>query len=114
MTDPDCDEPDFRSLEDWLEREIGKRFPDDVIELPPGQLRVRIFKLSTDLLSLARKKGYALVLESALKARRVLAGKCAQCGGELAYKGALYCGAGCTARSEAHEPVEFKDMKTKA
>lgn len=56
---------------------------------------------------------YLKNLEKVLKAYRVLAKKCAQCGGEPAYHGAIYCGAGCTARSEAHEPVGFKDMETR-
>jgi hypothetical protein len=57
------------------------------------------------------EKTYAQDLEKTLKAHRVLARKCAQCGGELAYPGAIYCGAGCTARSEAHEPLGFKDTE---
>lgn len=44
-------------LADWLEKEIGERFPDDEI-LPSGQLRVRVARLCFDLLDLieARQK----------------------------------------------------------
>lgn len=40
------------SIGDWIEYEIGKRFPDDEA-LPSGQLRVRVAKLCFDLLDVA-------------------------------------------------------------
>lgn len=33
-----------QEMDDWLEEQIQARFPDD-LNIPPGQLRVRIFKL---------------------------------------------------------------------
>lgn len=40
------------TLDDWIEVEIGRRFPDD-LAIPIGQLRVRIFMLVQE--ALARK-----------------------------------------------------------
>jgi uncharacterized Zn finger protein (UPF0148 family) len=57
-----------------------------------------------------RREHYIEHLEKLLKGYRVLAGHCAQCGKPPAYKGAIFCGAGCTARSEAHEPLGFEDL----
>lgn len=72
----------------------------------------KVMSTSDHEADLAREE-YMENLEKALKAHRVLARRCAQCGGEPAYVGAIYCGAGCTARSEAHEPLAFKDMEMK-
>ncbi len=44
-----------QTAKDWIEEEVGKRFPDDA-KLEPGRLRVRVAKLCFDLLDLARKK----------------------------------------------------------
>ena len=33
-----------KEMDDWLEEQIQARFPDD-LNIPPGQLRVRIYKL---------------------------------------------------------------------
>ena len=60
--------------------------------------------------ALAREE-YVKTLEKVIKGYRLLAGVCTQCGGKHAYPGAIYCGAGCTARSEAHEPIRFKDIE---
>ncbi len=54
---------------------------------------------------------YIATLEKALRGYRLLAGVCTQCGDKHAYPGAVYCGAGCAARGEAHEPLGFRDME---
>jgi len=37
-------------VNDWIEKEVSKRFPDDAsVNIPLGQLRVRIAKLCFDL-----------------------------------------------------------------
>lgn len=43
-----------------------------------------------------------------IKRLRRAAGVCPMCGGKPAYKGAIYCGGACTARSEAHHPPRAK------
>jgi len=54
---------------------------------------------------------YVKNLEKAIKGYRLLAGVCTQCGDKRAYPGSIYCGTGCTARSEAHEPLAFKSIE---
>jgi len=39
----------LKEIDDWLEREIGNRFPDDM-DIPIGQLRVRVSKLCFELM----------------------------------------------------------------
>jgi hypothetical protein len=34
----------LKDIDDWIEREIGNRFPDDM-DISVGQLRVRVAKL---------------------------------------------------------------------
>jgi uncharacterized Zn finger protein (UPF0148 family) len=69
--------------------------------------------MKTDVLTSDEKKNHYIArLEILLKGYRHLAGRCCQCGGaETAYKGAVYCGAGCCARSEGHEPLGFEDLE---
>jgi uncharacterized OB-fold protein len=67
--------------------------------------------MSDDKKAESTSPGYIATLEKVIKGYRLLAGVCTQCGGKHAYPGAIYCGAGCTARSEAHGPLMFKDME---
>jgi hypothetical protein len=56
------------------------------------------------------RDAYIAKLEGTLKGYRVLQGNCAQCGNLHAYRGAIYCGGACTARSEAHERLVFREF----
>ena len=72
--------------------------------------RVEPFALSPDL---SPNQTYIAALEKTLRAYRMFSGMCVQCGDKHAYKGAVYCGAGCAARGEAHESLTFKDGQGK-
>jgi hypothetical protein len=75
-----------------------------------GRQHILTAAYRSEIAALEKEVHYAARLERVLKGYRLLAQKCAQCGGALAYKGAIYCGAGCCARSEAHEPVGFEEI----
>jgi hypothetical protein len=48
-------EPEDAQEMEWLERELYKRFPDD-LNIPVGQLRVRIFLLCLQFTRLLKQK----------------------------------------------------------